>query len=326
MSDSVLDPEELAAIAAAVREAAPAAARRRSGGGGLGGRMATGTAAGGQEHARLALITDDRSADMARPMALDLASRWSKSAPRALRGYLPGTWTLDVLGAEVIEGNSAKAELRGGWIAAVANPRSEIIVVAQGPIIDLAAARRCGAAAPTPDLARTPTALSLKLFEPVGKAIVDSFTACWHDSFDESITATKDVAVIQRLVEARSIIRATLQLSDAVGGRIVIYARPECFLKRPVPLAANKAKPDAVATALSNVTVELVVELGSLRMTLGELSDMQLGEQHTLPQFVDSRVPVFCEGVLKAWAKPVVSRGVLAIQILSIVHGQGTKS
>jgi Type III flagellar switch regulator (C-ring) FliN C-term len=42
--------------------------------------------------------------------------------------------------------------------------------------------------------------------------------------------------------------------------------------------------------------------------------------------FVDSRVPVYCEGVLKAWARPVVCRGVLAVQIESIVHGQGTKS
>ena len=31
-------------------------------------------------------------------------------------------------------------------------------------------------------------------------------------------------------------------------------------------------------------------------------------------------------GVLKAWARPIVTRGVLAVQIETVVHGQGTKS
>jgi hypothetical protein len=34
---------------------------------------------------------------------------------------------------------------------------------------------------------------------------------------------------------------------------------------------------------------------------------------------------VYCGGVLKAWAKPVACRGVLAIEIASVVHDQGSK-
>ena len=61
-------------------------------------------------------------------------------------------------------------------------------------------------------------------------------------------------------------------------------------------------------------------------MKLNELRRLVKGSQFTLQGFVDSRVPVYCGGVLKAWARPVVCRGVLAVEIESIVHGQGSNS
>ena len=57
-----------------------------------------------------------------------------------------------------------------------------------------------------------------------------------------------------------------------------------------------------------------------------QIRKLERGGTHALPKFVDSRVPVYCGGVLKAWGKPVVSRGVLAVQIISVVHGQGNQS
>src|SRR5262245_31602983 len=92
---------EMEAIQAAIRETSP---RRPA-------------AAPEHEPTRLALISDDRLAEAARPLLINLASRWIRSATRALRGYLPGTWQLDVVGAEVIDGATAKEELRGGWVA-----------------------------------------------------------------------------------------------------------------------------------------------------------------------------------------------------------------
>jgi flagellar motor switch/type III secretory pathway protein FliN len=61
-------------------------------------------------------------------------------------------------------------------------------------------------------------------------------------------------------------------------------------------------------------------------MPLGQLRRLDRGATFTLQGFVDSRVPVYCGGALKAWAKPVVCRGVLAVQIESVIHGQGVKS
>jgi flagellar motor switch/type III secretory pathway protein FliN len=104
------------------------------------------------------------------------------------------------------------------------------------------------------------------------------------------------------------------------------HARPEALLLRPAALAAIKATARMVANVLANVPIEVVVELGTLRMPLRELRRLERGATFTLSGFVDSRVPVYCGGALKAWAKPVVCRGVLAVQIETIIHDQGIKS
>src|SRR5439155_21740762 len=144
-------------IQAAIRETSP----RRSAG------------SPAHEPTRLALISDDRIAEAARPVLINLATRWVRSVTRALRGHLPGTWQLDVVGAEAIDGATAKEELRGGWVAGLhtlgygqgpghgATDAIEIVLATHGGAIDIAAAKRCGAAAPTSDAARPPSAVSL---------------------------------------------------------------------------------------------------------------------------------------------------------------------
>ncbi|HUJ57868.1 MAG TPA: hypothetical protein VLX92_05235, partial [Kofleriaceae bacterium] len=131
MSDALLDPQEMEAIQAAIRETAP----RRS------------PSQPDVEPTRLALISDDRLAESGRPVMISLATRWIRSVSRVLRSYLPGTWQLDVIGAEVIDGISAKEELRGGWVAGLhADDDAELVIAAHGGLIDIAAAHRCGAA------------------------------------------------------------------------------------------------------------------------------------------------------------------------------------
>src|ERR1043166_4828862 len=126
------------AIQAAIRETSP---RRSSGG-------------PDHEPTRLALITDDRIAEAARPILINLATRWIRSAIRALRGHLPGSWQLDMVGAEAVDGAAVKEDLRGGWGAGmravldapadgVAVP--ELVLAVHGAAVDVASARRCGA-------------------------------------------------------------------------------------------------------------------------------------------------------------------------------------
>lgn len=312
MSDGLLDAAELEAIQNAIREVAP---KRNSYG--LDPDV---------EPTRLALLADDRSGDAARPLLLTVMNRWVRRATKALRNHLPGTWQLDVVGAESIDGPSAKEELRGAWVAGGTSGAAELVFAVQGAVIDIAAAKRCGEAEPSSDGSRPPSAISLRLFQPVGRTLFESLAPSWEEIFDNELVPSGDLAIVQRLIEARLIVRVTLAFSGAVNGRVQVYARPEALLPKPAALAAIKAKSLSVANALMNVPVEVVVELGSLRMSLGKIRSLEQGSIHTLPKFVDSRVPVYVAGVLKAWGKPVVCRGVLAVQIISVVHGQGTQS
>jgi hypothetical protein len=312
VSDAQLESAEIEAIQAAMRETAPRAAK---------------AAAEQQLPTRLALIADDRTAEAARPVLLGLATRAIRGMTRLLKPHLPGTWQLDVTGGDIIDGATVKEELRGGWLAGVrSTDDAELVIVAHGGLIDIAAARRCGAAAPTSDSNKAPSSLSLRLFQPAGKALVDGCVTAWGEVFPSELEASGDLDIVARLIEARSVVRIALQFSGGVSGRIQIYARPEGLVARPGALAAFRADRQRIANALSHVPVEVVVELGTLRMRLRELKRLERGGTFTLQGFVDSRVPVYCGGVLKAWARPVVCRGVLAVQIESVVHGQGSRS
>jgi flagellar motor switch/type III secretory pathway protein FliN len=311
VSDALLDAQELEAIAAAIRESGP----RRS------------PTSPDIEPTPLALISDDRLAEASRPVMISLATRWVRAASRVLRAYLPGTWQLDVIGAETIDGSSAKEELRGGWVAGVrADPDPELVVAAHGGLIDMAAAHRCGAATPAVDTSRTPSPLALRLFQPAGRALVETFTSTWQEMFPSRLAASADLAIVSRLIAAPTVVRVALSLSGNASGRITVYARPDMLVTRPAALAAIKANALLVANSLANVPVEVVVELGTLRLPLKQLRRLDPGQTFTLNGFVDSLVPVYCGGVLKAWARPVVCRGVLAAQIETVVHGQGNKS
>ena len=320
MSDSLLDPLEMEAIQAAIRETSP---RRAAG-------------APEYEPTRLALISDDRIAEAARPILINLVTRWIRSATRTLRAHLPGSWQLDVVGAEVIDGSTAKEELRGGWVAGMRASEAsaddptaaipELVVAAHGGVIDIAAARRCGAAAPTSDTARPPSSVSLRLFQPAGRAMLESFGTAWREVFPSELAPSSDLAIVSSLINAQTVVRVALTFGGSVNGRVQIYARPEVVIPRPAALAAIKANARLIANALANVEVEVVVELGTLRMPLKQLRRLEHGSTFTLQGFVDSRVPVYIGGALKAWAKPVVCRGVLAVQIETVIHDQGIKS
>jgi flagellar motor switch/type III secretory pathway protein FliN len=313
VSDGLLDAAELEAIQNAIREVAPK-------------RMSSTGHDPDVEPTRLALLADDRSGDAARPLLITVMNRWVRRATKALRNHLPGVWQLDVVGAESIDGAATKEELRGAWMAGGTCGAAELVFAVQGSVIDIAAAKRCGEAVPSSESTRAPSAISLRLFQPIGRTLFESLAPSWQEIFDNDLLSSADIGIVARLIESRTVVRVTLAFSGSITGRIQIYARPDALLPKPAALAAIKAKANAVANALANVPVEVVVELGTLRLSLGKIRSLERGATHTLTTFIDSRVPVYCAGVLKAWGKPVVCRGVLAVQIISIVHGQGTQS
>jgi len=286
------------------------------------------------EPTRLALIVDDRIAEAARPVLINLGTRWIRSATRVLRAHLPGSWQLDVVGAEAIDGTTAKEELRGGWVGAMrafdsAAPTqviADMVVAAHGGVVDIAAAKRCGATTPSADSGRTPSAVSLRLFQPAGRAMQDSFAAAWREVFPHELLPSNDLGIVSALIESQTVLRIALSFAGSVGGRVQLYARPEFLVPKPSALAAIRASAQTVARTLAHVEVEVIAELGTLRMPLSQLRKLEHGQTFTLSGFVDSRVPIYVGGALKAWAKPVISRGVLAVQIESVIHDQGIKS
>jgi flagellar motor switch/type III secretory pathway protein FliN len=311
VNDLLLDPAEMEAIQAAIRETMP---RRRASDPDV-------------EPTRLALLADDRIAESARPVLMGLATRSVPATVRGLRPHVPGEWQLDVIGAEIIDGSTAKEALRGGWIAAMRTAAgTELVVTVHGTVVDIAAARRCGATTPSSDPNRNPSPVAIRLFQPAGRTILDGWTQVWRDTFSAELAPVPDLGIVSRLIEARTVARVSLQFSGAVTGRVAIYAHPEELVPRPSALAAVKETAQRIANALSYVRVEVIVELGTLRLRLRDLRRLERGAQFTLNGFVDSRVPVYCGGVLKAWGRPVVTRGVLAVQIETVVHGQGGKT
>jgi len=257
---------------------------------------------------------------------LAVAPDSQRVALKQLRPHVVGTWQIDPMSAEVIDGSIAREELRGGWVGGVAGPAGEIVVSTHGSVIDVAAAKRCGAQETHGDPNRMPSAVSLRLFQPAGRAILDSWLIAWREVFETTLAPSNDIGLVTRIIEARSILRIALSFSGDLSGRIVVYVRPEMLVPPSAALAAIKASAAAIANALANVPVEVIAELGTLRLTLRKIRALQPGATFALQGFVDSRVPVYCGGVLKAWAVPVVYRGVLAVRIESVVHGQGTKS
>src|SRR6185295_11448831 len=116
---------------------------------------------------------------------------------------------------------------------------------------DIAAAKRCGASAPTSDAARPPSAMSLRLFQPAGRAMLDSFAAAWHEVSPSELFASSDLTIVSKLIAAQTIVRVALTFGGAIAGRVQLYARPESLVPMPTALAAIKANARMIANALA---------------------------------------------------------------------------
>jgi flagellar motor switch/type III secretory pathway protein FliN len=105
-----------------------------------------------------------------------------------------------------------------------------------------------------------------------------------------------------------------------------VLTRPATLVRPPAPIEAVPAAPGAVDAALGRVPVEVRVELGRTRLTMREFERLAVGTVLTLPQFVDDPLPVEVGGVVKAYGRAVVSRGVLAVQIDRVLPQRGKRA
>ena len=308
MSDLPLDLAELEAIQAAIRQAAPS--------------MTASVEIG--EVSPMPLMAAERNAQAARPRLADLTARWARRLSRTLRAYV-GDIAVDSMGAEVLDARSLGDELRPMWIGVVHGEHDLAMVVAiGGELVEAAAAKRCGGDS-TGGAGRDPSPLALRLFAPAGEATLQALSAAWLESNPAGLDAVAtSAATVGRALGADSVLGATLNVSGATSGRIRVFVRAEQLLPPAELQASVAAAAQAVAIALGSVPVEIRVELATIMMSMAELSRLGPGSQLTLPVFVDDPLPIYCGDVLKAWGRPVVTRGVLAVEIAALaVPGGG---
>lgn len=297
VNESALAPAELEAIQAAIREVSvPLRAQTRP----------------------IPIAPVDREMAMARAELIELVSRWAEEAPRRLRGQLLGSWQARVTDIELIDGASAANEARGSWlIAGHTGGEPELVLAIHGPVIEAVAARRCGDGRARVDGRRAPSPAALRLFEPTGCAVMESWRATWKSPARRDLHPSRDPAAIAKVVAHPELLRIALAWSGSVTGRCTLYVVPAALL--PQPASWGAPEPRAALERLADVPVELRVELGTLQLALDQLRHLQPGACFALPTFVDSRVPVYVGGVLKAWGTPVLHRGVLAVAIEQVV-------
>lgn len=310
MSSSPLDPNELEAIQDAVREAQGGVART--------------PAALPDDILPLSLIADDRVAESARPAAMQLAERWADLASTRLKHVLKGDTSIKVVGAEVIDGGALREELERMWTCSLSlsDRAGSAMVAVGGPMISAVAARLLGATGDDEEEdERPPTAASLKIFEPIGLALVDTLVIRWEGQdrcrikTDHSTVGTEIEKRV--LSESDVVIAVTMTVEGPVSGRIRLLALPATMVPPPQPIEAIPALPGAIETALGQVEVDVRVELGRARLSMHELKQLRPGTILTLGQFVDDALPVQCAGVVKAYGRAVVTRGVLAVEVVS---------
>lgn len=309
VSDSSLDLAELESIQAALRASAPSR-------GAVGADLA--------DVQPLALLASERDAASARPNLSDLVTRWVRCMTRVARSFL-GEVELTPMGAEIVEAAGLGDELRAMWTAMVSTERGgHLIVAVGGDLVEAAAARRCGATS-SAAAGRPPSAIALSLFAPIGDALVATLSPAWDELFRSSLApVVADAAALTAALGRDGVLVATVMVSGSTTGRVQIFARPEVLAPTSVPHPTVAADAQAIATALGGVPIEVRVELATLRLRWSQLRSLTVGTQLTLPVFLDEPLPIYCGDVLKAWGRPVVTRGVLAVEVAALhVPGGG---
>jgi flagellar motor switch protein FliM len=326
VSDSPLDAAELEAIQAAMREAAASPSRP--------------TGKHPEEITPLALIVDDREAESARPAAMRIGERWVKEATARLKSALRADVEVRVAGAEIMSGELLRDSLAFTWMTTlhVEGRQEPALLAASGPLLAAVAGAMCGAPLrddgagtdSTEEAERPPSPATIRIFQPIGEMLAAVLADAWRE--EQSTAVTRDgkperiEAVRRALLEADVVVALNMQIIGATTGRLRVLTRPATLVRPPAPIEAVAAAPGAVDAALGRVPVEVRVELGRTRLTMREFERLAVGTVLTLPQFVDDPLPVEVGGVVKAYGRAVVSRGVLAVQIDRVLPQRGKRA
>jgi flagellar motor switch protein FliM len=108
---------------------------------------------------------------------------------------------------------------------------------------------------------------------------------------------------------------------DGTGGSVVLMLDHAAFSAAPTEPERDGAPDPAILAALGQVPLELVAELGHVRMTLRELVGLRVGHAITVPVPIDGTVPVRVAGRLLFEGYPTTSGARIAIRVVNGVSG-----
>ncbi|HKA91035.1 MAG TPA: FliM/FliN family flagellar motor switch protein [Haliangiales bacterium] len=303
-----LTPEELDAIQAAIAQSA-----KKPGG-----------AQPAIDAVPVPLIADDRAAERARPNGLRIGNRWGAVLRERLGRMTSSAIDVEVVGAETVEAGTLREEIGAGWTRCIDVPGrpSAALVLVTGPIVDALAAVVLGGRAEGGRNARRPSAASMRLFERPGGMVCDVLRTAWREEQSIDIKPATDPERVEKwrreIGDDDTIVVVTLSVGEPTAGVVRLIARPETLVVPPAPFESIPAPRGAIEEALGGVPIEVRVELGKIRLSMGELVRLAPGTLIPLHKFVDDPLPVALAGKVKAHGRALVSRGVMAVEITEV--------
>lgn len=304
----MLEAEEVAAIREAMGQVVQSPTQRN---GGI-----------GVEATPVALIAEDRAVVQARPAAIKLATRWARTAKKHIQRMTGTKIELDLLGVDSVDSESLRDELVSAWTGAVAKtatPSATLSLAVSGPMIETLAARFLGAAQVEEGPAdRPPSAVALRLYQPVGDALLRALAEAWKEEQGCDAAPVDDLREMrsrQDLLASGVVLLVTLAVRGGAAGQIRILSRPEALVAPAPRVDAVAASAGLIYETLGLVMVDVAVELGRAQLTMNEMSALRPGVVLTLDRFVDDLLPVRCQGVIKAWGRAMVARNTMAVEI-----------
>lgn len=314
MSSSVLDDEELAAVrgqmagAARTRSAAPADAKA------------------------VALIADDRAAERARPIGLQLARRIFQSMQVRLRRWANLNVEARQLEAPIVDADTLRDNLREGWtqIMEVEAPhRGVLLFSVGGPLLSVLAMRLLGATGPSatsPALPegqeapkRTTTQATRRLFAPMGERLRAAVCEVLSEEHGYTVRPLADPTRAEhgrRELASGDVVAVTVAVGGDAEGWLRLIGRPELLVPPSTPLAAIPAPLDAIRRVLGEVPVDVRVDLGTIALSMSELARLKPGAMLPLEQSPEGLIGVFVGGTLCAMGRPLVSGGSMAVELV----------
>ncbi len=310
MAGGILDADELAAVRDVLGDI-------------LGGGSPV-SHSGGDEARPVALIADDRTLRTAQPEALRLAHRWCAGVrPRLLRGVGLKV-QVHVESADTVSGSILRESTEGCWTRTleVAGRPGGMVLAVSGPIVEAVAAIVLGAD-PTVEMVardRPPSETARGVFTKVGDSIVGALAEAWREERALTVRAVEDAVTVearrQALGAAEALITVSMSISGATTGQIRLYAAPEMYATDMGVRPVRRAPAQVFGDVLAPVPVEVRVTLGSAPITMTALSALAVGQLITLDRATDEPLPLTVAGKLKAFGTPVITRGVLGVEIV----------